>query len=57
MEKRMILAKNSLPIIFRDIHEDYLSIEKADNKQWNFASKLKNFDKRYKSTLKKDFLK
>ena len=43
-------SKNSLPIILRDIHERYLQIEKADNKQWNFASKLKNFDKRYKSS-------
>ena len=26
-------SKNSLPIILRDIHERYLQIEKADNKQ------------------------
>ena len=36
----------SLPIAFqRDIHEGHLSIEDSDDKQSNFAAKLKNLDK------------
>ena len=43
-------SKNSL------IHEEHLSIEKADNKRSNFANKLKNFDKGIKINDKMSFL-
>ena len=47
----------SLPIAFlRNIHEGHLSIEKADNKQSDFANELKNFDKGIKTFEKKSFL-
>ena len=40
----------SLPIAFlRDIHEGYLTLEDADNKQSNFTTELKNFDKGIKA--------
>ena len=49
-------SKYSLPIVFlRDIHEDHLSKEKADNKQSNFANELNNFDKGIKTLEKKSF--
>ena len=38
------------------MHEEHLSIEKAGNKQSNFANKLKNFDKSIKIREKKYFL-
>ena len=41
MEKFITFCKYSLPIVFlRDIHEGYLSLEDADNKQSNFAIEL-----------------
>ena len=43
-------SKNSL------IHEENLSIEKADNKGSNFANKLKSFDKGMKINEKRSFL-
>ena len=44
------LNEYSLPIAFlRDIHEGYLSLEDADNKQSNFTTELKNFDKGIKT--------
>ena len=47
----------SLSIDFlRDIYEGYLSIEKADNKQSNFANELKNFEEGTK-TFEKSLLK
>ena len=47
----------SLPIAFlRDMHEGYLSLEDPDDKQSNFAAKLKNID-RDKKQLKNSFLK
>ena len=47
----------SLSIDFlRDIYEGYLSIEKADNKQSNFANELKNFEEGTK-TFEKSILK
>ena len=50
-------SKHSLPLVFsRDIHEGDLSIEKADNKQSNFANELKNFGKGIKTIEKKFFL-
>ena len=49
-------SKYSLPILFlRDIQEGHLSIEKADNKQSNFANILKNFDKGIKHLKKSLF--
>ena len=49
-------SKYSLSVIFlRDIHEGHLSIEKADNKQSNFANELKNFDKGMKTLEEKSF--
>ena len=38
------------------MQEGYLSLEDADNKQTNFATKLKNFDKVVKAIEKKYFL-
>ena len=39
-------GKYSLRTVFsRDIHDEYLSLEDADNKKSNFATELKNFDK------------
>ena len=38
-------GKYPLPIVLRDIHERYLSLENADHKQSNFAIELKNFEK------------
>ena len=38
-------SKYSLPIVFlRDIHEGHLSLKDADEKQSNFAAKIKNLD-------------
>ena len=49
-------SKYSLSIVFlRDIHEGHLSIEKADNKQSNFANELRNFDKGIKTLEKSLF--
>ena len=49
-------SKYLLPIAFlRDIHGGHLSIEKADNKQSNFANELNNFDKGIKKIEKKIF--
>ena len=46
----------SLPIDFlRYIYEGYLSIEKADNKQSNFANELKNFEEGTKTFEKSLF--
>ena len=57
MEKQIILVKHSLLLVFsRDIHKGDLSIEKADNKQSNFANELKNFGKGIKTVEKKFFL-
>ena len=43
-------SKYSLPIVFlRDIHERDLSIEKADNKQSNFANESNNFGRGIKA--------
>ena len=39
----------------RDIHEGYLSLKDADNKQSKFATQLKNFDKGIKRISKKNF--
>ena len=39
----------------RDIHEGYLSLKDADNKQSKFATQLKNFDKSIKRISKKKF--
>ena len=44
-----------LIVFLRDIHEGYLSFEDPDDRQSNFAAKLKNLDKR-KKQLKKSFL-
>ena len=41
-------------LFLRDIHEGYLSLGDADNKQSKFATELKNFDKGIK--IKKVFL-
>ena len=38
-------SKYSLAIVFlRDIHEGHLSLKDADEKQSNFAAKIKNLD-------------
>ena len=51
-------SKNSLPIVFvRVIHEGNLSIEKAGNKQSNFANASKKIDKGIKTLERKSFLK
>ena len=56
-ERTYNFGKYSLPIVFlRDIHEGNLSIEKADNKQSNFAYELKNFEKSTKTLEKKSLL-
>ena len=39
-------------LFLRDIHEGYLSLEDADNKQSKFATELKNFDKGIKIVIK-----
>ena len=50
-------GKYSLSIVFlRHIHDGYFSLEDADNKQSNFATELKNFDKDIKTCEKKSFL-
>ena len=56
MEKPKILVSINYLLFLRDIHEEHLSIEKADNKQSNFDNELKNFDKGIKY-LKKVFFK
>ena len=43
-------------MFLRDIHEGHFSIEKADNKQCNFANELKNFDKGIKGLENNSFL-
>ena len=42
-------------VSLRDVHEGNLSIEKADNKQSNFANELKNFNKCIKTNEKMSF--
>ena len=38
-------SQYSFPIVFlRDIHERHLSLKDADEKQSNFAAKIKNLD-------------
>ena len=45
-KKLIILVEIHYLLIFlRDIHKKHLSIEKAGNKQNNFANEWKNFDK------------
>ena len=49
-------SEYSLAIVFlRYIHEGNLSIEKADNKQSNFANELKNFHNCIKALEKSPF--
>ena len=55
MEKLIILV-NIIYFFLRHIHEGYFSLEDADNKQSNFATELKNFDKDIKTCEKKSFL-
>ena len=55
-EKNYNFGKYSLPFVFlRDIHEGYLSLEDPDNKQSNFATKIKNLDKGIKKFEKSFF--
>ena len=52
-EKTYNFSTYLLPIAFiRDIHEEYLSLEDADNKHSNFATELKHFDKGIKAIEK-----
>ena len=58
VEKLIILVNFDYLLFFlRDIHNVYLSLEKASNKQSNFANELKNFEKFTKIVEKKSFLK
>ena len=58
VEKLIILVNFDYLLFFlRDIHNVYLSLEKAGNKQSNFANELKNFEKFTKIVEKKSFLK
>ena len=57
MKKLIILVNIHYPLFFkRDIHEGYLSLENADNKQSNFATEWKNSDKGIKETKETSFL-
>ena len=58
MEKLIIWVNiHSLPIVFlSDIDKGYLSLKDADDKQSNFATELKNFDKSIKTIDTKSFL-
>ena len=50
-------GKYSLPIAFlRDIHEGFLSLVDADNKEVSFANELNNFNKGIKTFERKSFL-
>ena len=42
-------------LFLRDMHEEHLSIEKADNKQVNFANEINNFGKGIKTLGKSLF--
>ena len=55
MKKLKILLKIHCILFLRDIHEEYLWLEDADNEKNNFATELKNSDKD-KKQLKKMFL-
>ena len=49
-------GKYSFPIVFlKDIHAGYLSLEDADNKQSNFTTAWKDFDKGVKTLEKSLF--
>ena len=52
---KILVNFHCILFFLRDIHEERLSLEDFDNKQSNFATKLKNFDKGIKSILKKTF--
>ena len=43
-------------MFLRDIYKGHLSIEKADNRQSNFANDFKKFEKGTKTFEKKSFL-
>ena len=43
--QKLIILVNIDYLLFLDIHEVYLSLEDADNKQGDFSTELKNFDK------------
>ena len=55
MGKLLILVNIYYLLFLRDIHNEYLQLEKADNNQCNFAIELKNFDKSTKTLGKKFF--
>ena len=50
-----MLKNFTIECFLRDIHEEHLSLEKADNQQSNFTYELQNFEKGTKAFVKKDF--
>ena len=54
-ENLIILVEIYYRLFLRDIHEEHLSIEKADNKQNNFANEINSFDKGIKTLGKSLF--
>ena len=50
-----MLKNFTIKCVLRDIHEEHLSLEKADNQQSNFTYELQNFEKGTKAFVKKDF--
>ena len=57
VEKLIILANIHYLLFSIDIHEGYLSLEDAHNKQSNLATELKNFEKDIKAIEKKSKVK
>ena len=54
--EKFIILMNILCLFFlRDIHEGHLSLEDADDKQSNFAAKLKNLYKVIKTIQREVF--
>ena len=53
MKELIILVNIHYYCFLRDIHDGYLLLEEADNKQSNFANELKNFKKGTKTLEKK----